>query len=339
METNWEWVEDAVALAKGKVDEEAGWWKRHFVCWLCKALEWDVPVPEARDRVLRDAGCAERKRSKVEKFEKARSEMRELYDFIGAKKSNHAIYELSRNFFQDLFQDMSEMLLLKVRQMQAVATEMEGHAELLQRLREEKDPAKIRLLVDEIDKINEKGIACLAYSHMAEKEQHAMINASAYADEWAQTATGHFRSYFICLAGGLWPCLSCITSKGWSQKFPGEAWVPGQKWGCVVCPANYKAKFGCVVEIKKGKNIYYARAECPTTEMLDARAMLHQKKYAGAMTPAQLYAALPVLNPTTTEVMLPVDPEKGVFKVCDKETLERMPKFEWESLYTFVQEM
>ena len=65
-----------------------------------------------------------------------------------------------------------------------------------------------------------------------------------------------------------------------------------------------------------------------------ARYVISQSK-----TPAELYAALPIIHPTVSEVMRPVRPAEGMFKICDRDTYNRMPRFEWWDLYTFMDEL
>ena len=79
-----------------------------------------------------------------------------------------------------------------------------------------------------------------------------------------------------------------ITSKAWEQLFPGEAWHKGQRWYCRDNPWNqehrYYAKYGVIVEIRRGTTIYYMRAEVPDKEKLDILAMSYEKKYGKDIT-------------------------------------------------------
>ena len=89
-------------------------------------------------------------------------------------------------------------------------------------------PEQINILVEEIEKHIASEIPQLSFDGRKE-----MIYATAYTDEWVKTPTAHFRHYFSCLAGPSDdPCLHMITSKGWEQLFPGEAWHAGQRWYC-----------------------------------------------------------------------------------------------------------
>ena len=76
-----------------------------------------------------------------------------------------------------------------------------------------------------------------------------------------------------------------ITSKAWEQLFPGEAWHKGQRWYCRDNPWNqehrYYAKYGVIVEIRRGTTIYYMRAEVPDKQKLDILAMSYEKKFGG----------------------------------------------------------
>jgi len=131
-----------------------------------------------------------------------------------------------------------------------------------------------------------------------------------------------------------------ITSKKWTQKFPGEAWHAGQRWYCEENTWNqrhlYKAGWGCIIEIRQGSNIYYTRAEVPDQTKLDILGLKYEKQYGSQMTAAQLYDRIPIVNPTETEWVLPVNPAKGIYKLRSKADLEAMVKWSWEQLYNFV---
>ena len=132
---------------------------------------------------------------------------------------------------------------------------------------------RVKILVEEIEKHMVSDIPQLSFDGRQE-----MLNAAAYTDEWVRTASGHFRDYFICLAGpDDEPCLRMITSKAWEQLFPEQAWHKGQRWYCRDNPWNqehrYYAKCGVIVEIRRGSIIYYMRAEVPDQQQLDILAM------------------------------------------------------------------
>ena len=93
--------------------------------------------------------------------------------------------------------------------------------------------------------------------------------------------------------------MKLLSSKTWRQLKPSEAWVAGQRWYCD-CQTKYKAKNGCVVEIKQGDQYFYMKADCPDHEFLDIRAMRHEEQYGGHLSPAELYASLPVCQPAAT---------------------------------------
>ena len=122
------------------------------------------------------------------------------------------------------------------------------------------------------------------------------------------------------------------------QRYPGQAWHKGQRWYCSPNQHRYYAKFGVVVEIRKGADIYYLRAECPDQEALDARALLHEKKYGSKLTPAELYAKIPIVAPTVTQFVEVVDASKGEYHWTSKEALACLPSFKWDDIFTFADE-
>jgi hypothetical protein len=197
-------------------------------------------------------------------------------------------------------------------------------------------PARIKVLMEEIEKcVSDDRIPQISFNGRQE-----MLLATAYTDEWTKTPQGHFRHYFICLAGQGDPCLHMITSKKWTQKFPGEAWHAGQRWYCEENTWNqrhlYKAKWGCIIEIRQGSNIYYTRAEVPDQTKLDILGLKYERQYGSQMTAAQLYDRIPIVNPTETEWVLPVNPANGIYKLRSKADLDALTSWSWEQLYNFV---
>ena len=78
---------------------------------------------------------------------------------------------------KELFSDLSEFILLKARQMKAIALEDEECKRLVEELRKTTDPARVKILVDEIDKHMESEIQQLSFGGREE-----MLYAAAYTD-------------------------------------------------------------------------------------------------------------------------------------------------------------
>ena len=43
-------------------------------------------------------------------------------------------------------------------------------------------------------------------------------DAADYADQWFRTAKAELNVYYVCRAGGQWPCLTLTTNKDWYRK-------------------------------------------------------------------------------------------------------------------------
>ena len=131
-----------------------------------------------------------------------------------------------------------------------------------------------------------------------------------------------------------------ITSKAWEQLFPGEAWHKGQRWYCRDNPWNqehrYYAKYGVIVEIRRGDTIYYMRAEVPDKQKIDILAMSYEKKFGGNITAAQLYQKIPIVHPSVTALVSPYKAEKGIYKFRSAADLKLVPWWSWDQIYNFA---
>ena len=91
-----------------------------------------------------------------------------------------------------------------------------------------------------------------------------------------------------------------------------------------------------LVEVRQGANVYYMRADCPDAEVLDARAMYFEKKYASARTPAALFATIPSIPPTVTDVIAPVDVDAGRYRLVSTAWCKELPVFKWGDIWSFA---
>ena len=267
---------------------------------------------EAMGFIFQRNGYSNEKMIRAEKFSHARANVLESFSFFGIEKKGRTLYALSRSFMVELFGGLSEFILLKSRQMEIVAEEVEACKAKIEELNACTDPERIKILIEEIEKqVADDRIKQLSFDGRPE-----MVYAAAYTDEWEKIGNGHFRHYFICLAGGADPCLHMITSKGWTQKFPGEAWHAGQRWYCEDNTWGqqhlYRAKWGVIIELRRGNKIYYNRAEVPDKTKIDILALKYEKKHGSKLTAAELYKSIPIVHPTVTELVIPVKPDKGI---------------------------
>ena len=114
-------------------------------------------------------------------------------------------------------------------------------------------------------------------------------------------------SYLICLGKTRWEqgaheaskCGRLMTSKQWDKRKHDtqEAWVPQQKWYCK-CSSRYKAGWGQVVIIEEPDGtVSYVRAECPSWDTEDIRAMKTEATVSAERV-KELYDKIRSINPS-----------------------------------------
>ena len=54
------------------------------------------------------------------------------------------------------------------------------------------------------------------------------------------------------------------------------------------------------------------------------------------LTAAELYNSIPIVHPTVTELVLPIKPDKGIYKFRTKADLQKLPSWNWEQIANFV---
>jgi hypothetical protein len=152
--------------------------------------------------------------------------------------------------------------------------------------------------------------------------------ASTYHDEFVKTKNGYLRYWFICMAGGNDPCLNAITSKLWDRQFK-DLSATKDKWKCSVCSAKYKIPWGVFVEIQIDGKIYCLRATIPDDDTLDIKAMDLERKLKEGSTPQELYDAIPVFAPTTTQYIETRDAAKGQYRLINMDSYLALPQWKW----------
>ena len=132
-----------------------------------------------------------------------------------------------------------------------------------------------------------------------------------------------------------------IASKMWPRLHQTDAWVKGQRYYCQINAWDqahrHHSKYGVIVEIRRGKQIY-CRGSVPDEAKHDILALQYQHQHGRDMTPAELYARIPTVMPTTTEIVLPVNEEKGVYKLKSVEVYNSFPVWSWSQIYTLASE-
>ena len=305
-----------------------------YLCWLCLARDEGLqgtPVEieaAARGIISETAGNIERKRQRTAAFSKAKLETKELYDAIGVTVDGRRLYQLTRNVFVDIFFGLADLLVLKPRAMEALEAEVGEHKQLVEELKVEKEPSRIRVLVIAIEKIAIKPDLIAYKNDRSESEQWAMIATAAYSDELTSTpGGGYFRFFFICQGGGgVWRCLRMVASKLWRKHIDAVGWVPKQRWYCS-CEAKYRAKWGVVCEAyHPGMGLFYMRAPCPDEDVLDLMAMKCERDAPELQTPQALYDSLPTIHPSRTPLVSEIS--TNIFKVNSAEAFDEMPEFQ-----------
>ena len=165
--------------------------------------------------------------------------------------------------------------------------------------------------------------------------------ASSSQDEWVSSKAGTITSYFICLGKTRWEqgahepskCRRLMTSKQWDKRKHDtqEAWVPQQKWYCK-CSSRYKAGWGQVVIIEEPDGtVSYVRAECPSWDTEDIRAMKTEATVSAERV-KELYDKIRSINPSDI-VGMDADGCKYIKKYED---FLAMPFFSLEELLTLT---
>ena len=160
--------------------------------------------------------------------------------------------------------------------------------------------------------------------------------ASTYHDELASSHAGSFRYWFICKAGGQWPCVTLILSKMRGRKFqdPGAS---RSKCKCTYCGANFMTRWGVMIEIRDAEGkVYYMVADTPDENTLDIKAaeIEAKAKKARLTTAKEIYDAIPTFAPMASSLVRVRDEEKGQYEVIDKKAFDTLPKWEWRDRLT-----
>jgi hypothetical protein len=173
-----------------------------YMCHICVARRMEFEgTPEeieakSRSFIGERAGNIERKRARVAAFSKAKSDVKEYFAAMGVTVEGRKLWQVSRSFFVDIFEGLSDMIALKARHMKALESSVEEHSKMVLQLKSEKEPANIRILVDRIEELSvARDLA--AYKDRSEADQWAMITASSYADELCSMGNGGYFRYLL----------------------------------------------------------------------------------------------------------------------------------------------
>ena len=308
-------------------------WFWHYVCKKCVGEQLGLLHEEEAMAAIAEAnGTWQHKKQRCERFTKSQAEIKESFAMLGVSKSKREIHQISRSFMCELFAELSEFMVLKIRQLELQHIKNAEHQKYIDELKDCREPVRVKELVELIEANCQKDIPQLSFQGRPE-----MLYASAYADQMTACKGGHYRYYFVCIGkdGSQKYCMSMFASKEWLRLHDTEAWTPGQRWYCR-CGTKYKAGTGVIVEVMRAGALYYMHAKCPDAETLDVRAMKHERDFGGHLTAAALYARLPVLRPSTSELVSAVDLAIGHFRFRSYEDYKELPTMQWDDIFQFV---
>jgi hypothetical protein len=326
------------------VDEVSGeqLWTSFYVytCWECKAKDWACTVEEARARVMDEGGYALKRKERVDKWEASKKENKQKYEAAGLDApTGRKLYRLTLESFQVVFEEVGDLIMLKVRQLTILKQEVVQHKELVELLRHETDPRRVKELLDQIEVLNQADMELLGFKKEGGKQMD-LWTVSTYQDEVSGHAGSRssFRYYFVCLAGGSqWRCMHAMTSKGWRTKHDAsQGWVKGQRWYCPICSAGFKTAFGVLVEVHVNGQLHYMRAKIPDDTSLDIQALNAERKhFKQGMASAELFNALPTFHMAVStfvqETHIP-----GAFKLRAASFFDSLPVFDWVEVLRFA---
>ena len=280
--------------------------------------------------ILEKQGNAKSKKKRVDNFNAAKDEIRNTFDAMEVSQNGRSLYQLTRMSVKTVFSGIVDLIDLKRRSLELLSSTLKTHEVLREEMRHTSNIERIKEIVDLISIANEKDHPMLAFANKSTGETDwAMWKASTYHDEFVKTKNGYLRYWFICMAGGsINTCLTAITSKMWDRKYK-DPGATRNKWKCTVCRANYRTKWGVFVEISIDKQIYCLRATIPDDDTLDIKAMDLERKLKEGSTPQDLYDAIPVFAPTTTQYIETRDAAKGQYRLIDKDSYLALPEWKW----------
>ena len=336
--TLWRWSK--MHSWKAYSEDEDNWGDREYVwqyrCANCvQQLEGFETIQEAWDWIFEHNGTASKKKAKVDAFVKSREEMKASYEAMGVSKTKRELTQLTRISLCHVFEDIADLRALKVASIEALKTTMDRCSALREELKTCKDVRRIAAIVEIISTENAKDHEMLAFkSKETGQTDWSKWMASTYHDEYIRTKHGWFRYWYICMAGGQWPCLTAITSKKWARKYqdPGAS---RNKYKCTVCAANYLTRWGVFVEIRVKDQLYCLRSTIPDEDALDIKAMHIERQCKDAKTAQDIYNAIPEIAPSITSLVSCIDAEKGQYHIESKETYEALPVWNWADILTF----
>jgi hypothetical protein len=331
MESSKDWYEEEDS--DGETEWRYAW---RYLCEVCKATQLQISVEMARVMIMDDAGYAAKRKKRTADFEEMKADAVGHFTAAGLPvPGGRKLYQLAHAAFAKIFDELGDLILLKVRQLRILQQEMKEHQALVAELRETTDVVKIAELVGKIEQLNAQDMQLLGFAN--EAKQKDLWAVSNFQDELSCGGKDTFRYYFVCQAGGQYRCLHAMTSKGWNCKHdPSLGWQPRQKYYCRVCNATYKTKFGVIIEIMINGSPHYMRSEVPDDTTLDIQAMSAERKFfRPGMESSELFRSLPSFQMATSTFVSPTS-DTDVFRLTDAAFFDTLPVWKWVNVLRFA---
>jgi hypothetical protein len=272
--------------------------------------------------------------------------------------SNKAIKSITRDTFVEMFEGLAHLIVKKIKWMRRRDDLVVAHAALLRRFKESTCDTERFALLQELEKHEaafEEAERPIAFYDMGPVEQDRAFSAAQYNDEWVynpRTKSG-LRAWCICQAGHAgWECNTLMCSRHWRRRWedPGTT-LAGQRWYCVIhgCHARYKTRFGMLVQVLTQNLSTFMLAPCSDKDVEDIRAMALEERYQ-PKDALDLWRQIPDFIPEVHDhqILRPAMPEEcepgtdctKVFRIRKDamHILQTLPRWEWNSIFSFVKQ-
>ena len=324
--------------------EDDFYWQR--TCIPCVAKAEGLTEEDAKLQVL--AGPMEHKSKRAHQYKLACESKREEFEAMVDGPSRKERRKLTLASMQELFQPLAAFIIRKHAAMSLVVKDVERHGELVRELAKCKSITQEQAILDEMEKL-EVDDKYLAFESKGPEQQHDFILASSYSDEWTEIKNGKGQvvggicSWYVCRARTGWDdnkqchaeCMSVIPSKDWDRKFE-DPLASKQKWYCH-CAAKYNATWGQLVELKRVNAAgelerFYMKAEVPTWDAEDVRAMYHEATMDPA-SPMELYNNVKRVVPTVSNLIVA---SGSHLEICSIGAWDALPFLQWFEIFRML---
>ena len=277
------------------------------------------------------------------------ADARTAADFEGLSKGERRKITVAK--MRDCLQPISNFIKLKCAVFRERSNVIEEQTMMMERLRKCSNMNEALEIVPELEALEnklDKLDTPLAFASKGD-EQQQWLNAADYSDEWSLelddqgNVKSAFRVWHVCQGGPSWNrCYTVIGGKAWTRLHENPL-QKGQRWYCVVCGNKYRTKYGVLVELRHGQDVYFLLAQYPK-KWNDIKHMRMERDIPNCATPKELYDRIMAVKPYTGDGMLrparqsEVQPGKSTedaWKFANPEVIEKMPVWNWNDLANF----